>query len=175
MKLAIIPLWLRKALDSANVEYSKVLSEKELVSILSLDDVAFYFYINEHLSDYFPDLALGDFKTVSFNESAIEEGERVFELMRFRDVRPLADHYHALIGGLQFADNERSGIAFNVKLLDDTTIGVFPYLLDEGACPIKASIHFLDELIKHHLITTPFNVVAKQRHFKKYITKLSNV
>jgi hypothetical protein len=178
MKVVILPMWLRKSLEFSKIELRYALSLEKLTTILSLDDVAFYLYINSMSGEFVNEVGLSSFEPLNILEEqkhklSEETLQQLTKLLDYYSYRPKADKVAALLGTLEIdGESESVKYGYKVELLDEDTLGVFPYILDEGADTTRAALTFADELIKHHLITTPFEVVAKTQHFKKYITLL---
>ena len=181
MKIAIIPVWVRKALEASNKELHYATDLKTLSTILSLDDVAFYLSTNTMLHDFVTELDLSFFDKFHsaldcgipyFKELDEETSEALSRLYTHYMVRPPVSRAEAMFGRL--SDVDSNVIGYSVKLLDEETLAVLPHVLDEGADTTKAALHFADEVIKTHLITTPFETVASTQHFKKYIALLGS-
>lgn len=177
MKIVIIPEWLKKSLDNAKLDYDAVLSLKELLTILSLDDVSFYLYINDIKDSLIGEIDFSFYRNHNFEEQLSTLNNDVADSIRSlrlsRSVRPLADKKHALINQLVMDDDNKS-FGYSVKLLNEDTIAIFPYLLNEEQ-GIKNIINVLDDLIKTHLIVAPLEEVSKSKNFSKYVNLLSNV
>lgn len=178
MKIVILPLWLQKALEFQKLELSKALSAEELLAILSMDDVAFYLHINSMVDKYITECSTDSFMNVFFMDDlsksetvSVETQDKLNELIGYHAMRSNLSRSRALIGEL--CDEVKIGL--KVELVADDTIGIIPYILDEDADITSAELNFVDELIKCHLITTPFEAVARSQHFKNYVARMSNV
>lgn len=178
MKVVILPMWLRKSLEFSKVELRYALSLEKLTTILSLDDVAFYLYVNSMFGNYVNEVdcsSLGrlDLLKDQGHKLSPEVKEQLSKLVDYYHIKPKAEKVPALLGTMEVdGDYESVKFGYKVELLNEEYLAVFPYLLDEGADTTRAALTFADDLVKHNLITTPFEVVATSQHFKHYITLL---
>lgn len=89
MKLIMVPDWVEKALERESLDLNAVLDPEKLLSTLSREDVAFYFWINSHLERWVPQEVVETFSSTlpSFREITTKEEREEFDLSQFSDIQ----------------------------------------------------------------------------------------
>ena len=176
MKVILVPQWLKKALEHANLNLATVMDLKTLTTILSTEDVAKYLYLNQERANY-----------VSKGIAQSFDGTGLFDL----DSSVASDKYDKISNQLQYLQikekptleeawigrdvAEASGYSLSAQLVNNDTLIITP-ILGQAAADAKAdAMKFMDQLIGLWVSVSSLEMVAPSPIFKEYLSLVKSV
>jgi hypothetical protein len=176
MKVILVPQWLKRSLEQANLNLSTVTDLKTLTTILSTEDVAKYLMLNEERATYLTKGVAQSF-----------DGTGLFDL----DASVASDKYDKISNQLQYLRikdkptleeawigrdvAEASGYSLTAQLVGSDTLIITP-ILGQAAADAKAdAARFMDQLIGLWVSVSSLELVATTPIFKEYLSLVKSV
>lgn len=178
MKIVLLPKWLETPLASANVGLDAILSLTKLSTILSKEDVAFYYHVQLRLDQLLPKAVVATFDKYYSpfgDDLADSEIALITELNSVNEYAALtySEDARVLLFGERAAYDpaiENQRVIFNPEPLSADTIVVKVALgVGRPASPSQVYCDFYSRLINLLLLEQPFETVAKTELFVEYL------
>lgn len=174
MKVILVPQWLNKALEHANLNLATVVDFKTLLTILSTEDVAKYLHLNEEratyvskgLADSFAGIAWYDLSTAS------DKYDKIDNQLRYLRIKDKPSLEQAWIGR---DVAEATGYTLTTQLVSNDTLIITPILGQAAADAKGDAIKFMDQLIGLWASVTTLEAIAPTPFFKEYLGLLRGV
>lgn len=176
MKVILVPQWLKKALEYANLNLATATDLKTLSTILSTEDVAKYiqfnnrcdFYVSEACSATFSGLSQGDLN----GNVASDKHDKIANQLHYLNLKGLVSIDEGWLGR---ALAESEGYILSTQLVGSDTLIITP-ILGQAAADVKSdAIKFMDQLIGLWLSVTTLDQVASTPFFKAYLSLIKSV
>lgn len=180
MKLVLLPKWLETPLASANVGLDAILSLSKLSTILSKEDVAFYYRLQLKMATILPPAVGQTFQTYfsHFGEDLSKQDiDLITESNRLNEYAALTDNddVKILLFGERAAYDpalENQRVIFNPETLSADTVVIKVALLEHNLPQPKVNCDFFSRLINLLLLEQPFEQVAQTPLFVAYLNEL---
>lgn len=179
MKIVLLPKWLEAPLASANVGLDAILSLSKLSTILSMEDVAFYYHLQLEMDKLLPVPVVQTFdKYFSLFGEDLNEQEigLIKESNRINEYAALTypeDSRMLLIGERAAYDPalENQRLVFNPEPLSADTLVIKVALVDPVTQGSQAQVYcdLYSRLINLLLLEQPFERIAETTLFVEYL------
>jgi hypothetical protein len=176
MKVILVPQWLKKALEHANLNLSTVADLKTLTTILSTEDVAKYLLLNEDRATYLTKGIASSFDGISLYGSdsgvASDKLDKIANQLQYLRIKDKPTLEEAWIGR---DVAEASGYSLTAQLVGSDTLIITP-ILGQAAADAKAdAARFMDQLIGLWISVSSLELVATTPIFKEYLSLVKSV
>ena len=176
MKVILVPQWLKKALEYANLNLSTVADFETLTTILSTEDVAKYLQLNQRKDVYisigFADSFSGVGLEIVFGTGASDKQDKIANQLAYLNMKDLPSVEMAWIGR-DVAD--AAGYSLCAQLVGNDTLIITPILGQAAADAKSDAMRFMDQLIGLWVSVTSLEAVAPTPIFKEYLSLCKSV
>jgi hypothetical protein len=176
MKVILVPQWLKRSLEYANLNLATVMDLKTLTTILSTEDVAKYLMLNEDRATYLTKGVAQSFDGVSLYGSdsgvASDKLDKISNQLQYLRIKDKPSLEEAWIGR---DVAEASGYSLSAQLVNNDTLIITP-ILGQAAADAKAdAMKFMDQLIGLWVSVSSLEKVAPSPIFKEYLSLVKSV
>lgn len=176
MKVILVPQWLKRSLEYANLNLATVADYKTLSTILSTEDVAKYLqlnadrgtYVSKGINDSFDGVYIGDF----IDCVASDKYDKISNQLQYLRIKDKPTLEQAWIGR-DIA--EASGYSLSAQLLGSDTLIITPILGQAAADARADAMKFMDQLIGLWVSVSSLEVVSPTPIFKEYLSLCKSV
>lgn len=176
MKVILVPQWLKRSLEYANLSLSTVTDYETLTTILSTEDVAKYLHLNQrrdlYLSKGFAESFEGVGLQVYFGEGASDKQQKIDNQLSYMSIKDAPTLEQAWIGR---DVAEASGYSLSAQLIGNDTLIITPILGQAAADASADVLRFMDQVIGLWVSVTSLEVVAPSPIFKEYLSLCKSV
>lgn len=173
MKVILVPQWLKRSLEYANLNLATVVDLKTLTTILSTEDVAKYLHLNEerstHMANSFDGIHLSDLVIADVASDKHDKISNQLQYLRIKDKPTLEQAWL----GRDVA--EATGYSLSAQLVGNDTLIITPILGQAAADAKDDAIRFMDQLIGLWVSVSSLEVVATTPIFKEYLSLVKSV
>ena len=155
MKILFVPDWMKQALEAASVPRREWVCPKSLKSTLSSQDVAFYIYLNNNMSQVVPKTIVDSMERIDFDYALQQDQDEM------SDVATILMDYEINDSA---PDLGTEGKCLTCDLFDENTI-LFTYIPqspEQALDPAQTQLQFLDRVIRQLLVYEPFERVVRK-------------
>lgn len=176
MKVILVPQWLKRSLEHANLNLATVTDYKTLASILSTEDVAKYLLLNEDRGNYVSKGVADSFAGIGIGVMsdcvASDKYDKISNQLQYLRIKDKPTLEEAWIGR---DVAEASGYSLSAQLVGSDTLIITP-ILGQAAADAKAdAARFMDQLIGLWVSVSSLEVVATSPIFKEYLSLTKSV
>jgi len=177
MRVVLVPLWLKKALEYAKVDLATVNDFHQLTAILSPEDVAKYVLLNEKREALFSRAFAETFPSTCTlllcdppkgSEDRYRKISQIVDYMRAKGV----SSFNADEAWLGRDDASNDEYTLTVQSVESDTLIVTPILGQMGESPYVNGETFLDELMTRWVIASGLVNVARSDFFREWLASL---
>lgn len=176
MKVILVPQWLKRSLEYANLNLATCADLKTLSTILSTEDVAKYLQLNNrsdlYVSKGFAESFTGLGLDLRFGDGASDKDAKINNQLAYLMMREMPTLEQAWIGR---DVAEASGYSLSAQLLDNDTLIITPILGQAAADAKGDAMRFMDQLIGLWVSVTSLEMVATTPIFKEYLSLSKSV
>lgn len=173
MKVILVPQWLKRSLEYANLNLATVVDLKTLTTILSTEDVAKYLHLNEErsqgIANSFGGIHLSDLVIADVASDKHDKISNQLQYLRIKDKPTLEQAWF----GRDVA--EATGYSLSAQLVGNDTLIITPILGQAAADAKDDAIRFMDQLIGLWVSVSSLEVVATTPIFKEYLSLVKSV
>lgn len=170
--LLIIPTWLQETLGQRQLKLSDSIDETILMSRLSESDVSFYIYVNMNSSnntnELLPDKTLQTVsREIGLSDESLDRLKSGIESIKLEtQIKPYSV-LNQLFDDLNSDDNSNyENIGFEIKELNENTIGLLPFYDKNGNQSIKDTRKNLIKALSKYY---KFEDLVNTTFFKQYL------
>lgn len=175
MNLVLIPNWVISALESENYSVKDALNADKLMSTLSMEDVAFYIWLNQQLDIWIPKDIIKSFTTgvdgMGFSHDVTKQFNDLLLACDIEYANKVGNHQpvkqSADLFGFLSNPVEINKISFFVKQIDMNTLCLIPTISTENS-----TVGLINDLIYFLNNQLPFYEIAKKPIFKFYLSNI---
>lgn len=176
MKVILVPQWLKKALEYANLNLATCADLKTLSTILSTEDVAKYLQLNQRRDLYVSKGFAESFGTIGLYDLidcvASDKQSKIDNQLRYLMMKEMPTLEQAWIGR---DVAEASGYSLSAQLLGNDTLIITPILGQAAADARSDAMRFMDQLIGLWVSVTSLEHVSQAPIFKEYLSLTKSV
>jgi hypothetical protein len=177
MKVILVPQWLKRALEYANLNLSTVADLKTLTTILSTEDVAKYLHLNEERSTYVSQGIANSFGGIHLSDLVIadvasDKHDKISNQMHYLRIKEKPSLEQAWLGR---DVAEATGYSLSAQLLGSDTLIITPILGQAAADAKDDALRFMDQLIGLWVSVASLEQVAPSQIFKEYLSLTKSV
>lgn len=176
MKVILVPQWLKRSLEYANLNLSTVTDYETLTTILSSEDVAKYVYLNQRRDLYLSKGCAESFDGVGqqiyFGGGASDKQQKIDNHLTYLNVKEPASLEQAWLGR---DVAEATGYSLSAQLVGSDTLIITPILGQAAADAREDALRFMDQLIGLWVSVASLELVATTPIFKEYLSLSKSV
>lgn len=176
MKVILVPQWLNKALEHANLNLATVTDFKTLSTILSSEDVAKYLLLNESRESYIGRAFSQSFEGIDCVDYlkcvASDKYDKIMNQLSYLRIKAKPGLEEAWLGrDVAVTD----GYTLSTQLVSNDMLIITPILGHAAADARSDAIKFMDQLIGLWASVTTLEAIAPTPFFKEYLSLLRGV
>ena len=177
MKVILVPQWLKRSLEYANLNLATVVDLKTLTTILSTEDVAKYLHLNEERSTYMSQGIANSFGGIHLSDLVIadvasDKHDKISNQLQYLRIKDKPTLEQAWLGR---DVAEATGYSLSAQLVGNDTLIITPILGQAAADAKVDAIRFMDQLIGLWVSVSSLEVVATTPIFKEYLSLVKSV